>query len=103
MRTSLTLLLCLILAGSSAAAEKLRVLIVDGINNHDWPAATAWMQELLTASGKFEVDVSTTPPRGAPPEAWATWRPEFGRYAVVISNFNGGHLPDGVRWPHEVE
>ena len=82
----------------------LSVLIVDGVNNHDWEAGTRGIQAVLAASpGRFRVDVSTTPPREAPPEAWKSWRPDFKRYAVVIVNFNGGHKVDGLRWPTEVE
>jgi hypothetical protein len=89
--------------GLFGADARPRVLIIDGINNHDWQTATTWMREFLMASEKFEVDVSTTPPREAPAEAWAHWRPDFARYAVVVSNFNGNHKPDGVRWPRDVE
>ena len=88
-----------------AAAEpaKIRVLIVDGQNNHDWPPTTAWLKKFLVASGRCTVDVSTTPPKEAPAAAWDAWRPRFSDYAVVLSNFNGGHQPDATRWPHEVE
>jgi type 1 glutamine amidotransferase len=49
------------------------------------------------------VDVSTTPPAGAPSEAWDAWNPNFSRYQVVVNNFNGGHLDTGIRWPARVE
>jgi type 1 glutamine amidotransferase len=97
----------LLLAGALPAARgedrKLPVLIVDGINNHDWEAGTKALSGILTASGRFRVDVSTTPARQAPKEAWDGWRPPFSRYRVVVVNFNGGHLEDGIRWPGEVE
>jgi uncharacterized protein len=100
-----------LLAASSPAAHSqrsptrvlIRVLIVDGINNHDWNTATHAMTAILTATGQFSVDVSTTPPRGAPPEAWNSWRPEFSHYDVVINNFNGGHQADGIEWPLGVQ
>ena len=39
------------------------VLIVDGMNNHDWPRATRILKEILDDSGRFaRVDVSTSPP-----------------------------------------
>lgn len=43
------------------APEKLTVLIVDGQNNHNWKATTPVMDKLLQDSGRFDVDVSTTP------------------------------------------
>jgi type 1 glutamine amidotransferase len=89
--------------GSVWAAPPIRVLIVDGINNHDWQAGTRLMRDILEKQGGFTVDVSTSPAANAAPEAWDAWRPKFSRYQVVINNFNGGHLDNGVRWPAEVE
>lgn len=86
-----------------AAEKKFRVLIVDGQNNHDWKTATAWLQQFLTGSGLCTVATSTTPPKGAPAEAWAAWQPHFANYDVVVSNFNGGHQPDATRWPAVIE
>lgn len=82
---------------------KIRVLIVDGINNHDWKTATAAIREILLQTNLFSVDVSTTPPRGASPDAWATWHPDFSAYDVVVNNFNGGEKEDGIQWPSTVE
>ena len=100
----LGLFLCaMALVAKGQAAPPIRVLIVDGINNHDWQAGTRLMRAILLREGRFSVEVSTTPAANAPPEAWNSWRPEFSRYDVVINNFNGGHLENGVRWPAEVE
>jgi type 1 glutamine amidotransferase len=94
-------------ASASAAAPKpapkLRVLIVDGINNHDWKTATHGITEILTRAGLFTIDVSTTPPREAPASAWDTWRPAFSHYDVVVNNFNGGDSLKGIQWPAPVE
>ncbi len=96
--------LVLSLAFSLAAlAQPLDVLIVDGVNNHDWQGATRGIRAILDATGRFRVDVSTSPARDAAPEAWAAWRPDFARYRAVVVNFNGGHLDSGLRWPPEVE
>lgn len=52
------------------AAEKLKALIVDGQNNHDWKGTTPVMKWILEESGRFTVDVSTTPPSAPrPPQA----------------------------------
>ena len=88
---------------ADARSAPLRVLIVDGVNNHDWPATTPVLKSLLEDSGRFRVDVSTSPPRGAPEADWTGWRPRFARYDVVLSNFNGGdHGLDVVQWPAAV-
>jgi type 1 glutamine amidotransferase len=101
IRLIVPLLLALALPGS--AAPKIRVLIVDGINNHDWQTATKSVRQFLSATGKFTVDVSTSPPTNGSKEDWGQWRPAFAQYKAVIINFNGGHTPTGIRWPAPVE
>ncbi|MEO7186925.1 MAG: ThuA domain-containing protein [Sphingomicrobium sp.] len=98
------LVLCGLLAGPARSAPpvKLRVLIVDGVNNHDWPTTTATLTDLLRNSKRFEVTVSTSPPRDAPAEAWARWRPRFAGHDVVLSNFNGGDQANAIMWPDGV-
>ncbi|MCB1019887.1 MAG: ThuA domain-containing protein [Bryobacterales bacterium] len=86
-----------------SAAEPIHVLVVDGANNHDWRALTEAVQAILRANGDFVIDVATSPAPSASADAWAEWRPRFGDYDVVVNEFNGGHLPDGLRWPREVE
>ena len=46
--------------------KKISVLIVDGMNNHDWARNTRILKEILEESGRFTVDVSTSPPGDAP-------------------------------------
>ncbi len=82
---------------------KLDVLIVDGVNNHDWPTATRELKSILLETGRFQIEASTSPPRDAPAEAWSKWRPRFRDYNAVLLNWNGGHKEDGLRWPAEVE
>jgi type 1 glutamine amidotransferase len=98
------MILCGLLAGAAPAAPapKLRVLIVDGVNNHDWRPTTAAIAELLRASGRFTVEVATSPPRDAPADQWAKWRPRFDDHDVVLSNFNGGDGEGALQWPAEV-
>ncbi len=79
------------------------VLIVDGVNNHDWQRLTLALKEILNGSGLFRVDVATSPPREAPASEWNKWRPEFKRYRAVVMNFNGGHGADALHWPRELE
>jgi hypothetical protein len=51
------------LAAESARAEqpKIRVVIIDGQNNHDWKATTPLMKKVLEDCGRFSVAVSTAP------------------------------------------
>lgn len=98
--TLLVLLLVLSLAlwtAFGASSPKLKILIVDGQNNHKWDITTPVLKDALESSGAFEVTVSTTPPKGATPEAWAGWKPDFEGYAAVVSNYNGEPWPEAVR------
>jgi type 1 glutamine amidotransferase len=92
-----------VLASACFGQAKIPVLIVDGVNNHDWQTATRELKSILGATGRFQIDVSTSPAREAPPEGWAKWRPRFAAYRAVLLNWNGGHLANGLRWPPEVE
>ncbi|NLX99578.1 MAG: ThuA domain-containing protein [Rhodopirellula sp.] len=91
------------LHADAAPLPKRSLLIVDGMNNHDWPRATGILREILEGSGRFTVEVSSSPPADAPKSKWDQWRPDFAKYDVVLSNFNGGHKPDGLHWPRAVE
>ena len=88
-----------------AAAHNLaliKILVVDGMNNHTWRIATAAIREILEGSSLFIVDVSTTPPGDAPASAWDSWRPDFFRYDTVIVNFNSGQDANAMLWPEPV-
>ena len=54
--------------------ERLRLLIVDGQNNHDWQATTPVLKGFLEQSGRFTVDVATSPPAKAPASDWDSFR-----------------------------
>ena len=86
-----------LLSCNAHAADKLRLLIVDGQNNHNWKATTPILQEFLTRSGRFEVSVTTSPPSKSPAEAWNDFRPKFADFQVVLSNYNGELWPEPVQ------
>jgi len=70
--------------------EALRVLILDGQNNHDWRKTTEATRATLLACGRFEVDVATSPADKGAAQEWAAWAPAFDEYDVVFSNYNDG-------------
>lgn len=78
LRTALAVLGVLIVAGAfpARAEDKLKLLIIDGQNNHDWKATTPVLKWVLETSGRFTVEVSTTPPSAprqpTPPKGEAT-------------------------------
>ncbi len=81
----------------AVAADKLDVLIIDGQNNHNWEDTTPYLKHVLEETGRFRVYVDSTPPKGAPPDAWVGFRPQFADYDVVLSNYNGETWPEDVR------
>lgn len=86
-----------LISSNAQTAEKLKLLIVDGQNNHNWKATTPILQEFLSQTGRFEVSVATTPPNKSPAEAWDRFRPNFGDFQVVLSNYNGELWPEPVQ------
>jgi type 1 glutamine amidotransferase len=89
-------LLCIVLvsAAAPAAEPELKALIVDGQNNHRvWPTTTKMMKRYLEETGLFAVDVATTAPSGADPD----FKPDFSKYDVVVSNYNGAPWPKATQ------
>ncbi|MGE0609157.1 MAG: ThuA domain-containing protein [Pirellulales bacterium] len=80
------LMLATSLASTAFSADKLKALIVDGQNNHNWPATTPLLKLALEECGKFEVEVATSPASG---QDQADFAPKFSDYDVVVSNYNG--------------
>jgi type 1 glutamine amidotransferase len=78
-------------------AKPLRILLVDGQNNHNWKATSPVILSALSKSGRFNVEVSTAPPKGSPKEDWVGWNPKFSEYAAVVSNYNGEIWPEPVQ------
>jgi type 1 glutamine amidotransferase len=76
------------------AAEPMKALIVEGQNNHGvWPKTTKMMKRYLEETKLFQVDVATTAKKGMDPN----FKPNFSKYSVVVSNYNG------AAWPKETQ
>lgn len=103
-----------------AAGAKIKVLIVDGQNNHTvWPKSTIMMKQYLEETGKFKVDIDRSyftwkaereaeflPMAGVgetknlkEPKTDPAFAPDFDKYDVVISNF-GWKAAD---WPETTQ
>ena len=72
--------------GFASAQDKIKALILDGQNNHKWMVTTPILKKLLEDSGKFSVEVATSPDKTGD---ISKYRPKFANYQVVISNYNG--------------
>ena len=95
-------------AQTSANAPKIKALIVDGQNNHNWRATTPVLKTILEQSGRFTVDVATTPTKKdkeADAETYkknlAAFKPNFTQYDVVIGNYNSNETRDD--WAEETK
>lgn len=105
---------------SISAQGKIKVLIIDGQNNHlVWPKSTIMMKQYLEETGLFKVDIDRTyytwrafreeeflPLAGVGPtkdlenpKTDPNFLPKFKKYDVVISNF-GNNVAD---WPDETQ
>jgi type 1 glutamine amidotransferase len=68
-----------------------KVLIIDGQNNHSNMAeGTQMMKGYLEQTGMFTVEIATTPKKG---EDMSKFKPDFSKFDVVLSNYNGGSWP----------
>src|SRR5262249_36382335 len=68
--------------------KKLRVLLIDGQNNHDWRSTSPWLKRVLEESGRFRVDVSSNLKPGDRPgriENTVPFPPDLAKYDVVTS------------------
>src|SRR4051812_29183076 len=88
------LLALLTLTALAATAAPIKVLLVDGQNNHDWKHTSPELKAILEEGGLCTVDVSTTPPAKGD---FSTWKPNFSAYQVVVSNYNGELWPEPIR------
>lgn len=94
--------LLIALSAAHAGDKKIRVVIIDGQNNHQWPLTTPIMKKALEGSGKFTVEVSTSPKRNQEKLIPADWKsgpfpPDLSKFDVVLSNYNGAD------WPKELK
>ncbi len=119
-QTFLIAILLLLYGTVSGQDDKLKVLIIDGQNNHFmWPKTTVMMKQYLEDTGLFTVDVSRTafiwngrdlperfPIKGLPkvvatekPMPDPNFKPKFSDYDVVVSNFgwNAAPFPDETK------
>jgi len=69
-----------------STTEKIKVLLVDGQNNHAWQQTTPLIKQTLEGCGLFTVEIATSPASG---QDLSTFVPTFSDYKVVVLNYNG--------------
>jgi uncharacterized protein len=67
------------------AEDKMKALILDGQNNHNWKTTTPVLKKILEDTGIFTVDVATAPSGND----LDNFKPKFSDYKVLVSNYNG--------------
>ena len=113
-----------------AQAPKIKVLIVDGQNNHAWARTTPYLRAIYEEAGIFTVDVSTAPPakptrpqgprNNATPQQLAKYQEDLKAYTNAVASYTNSaalwakwrpHFSDfdvivsnynGEDWPEEV-
>ncbi len=77
-------------AADEAKPVKISALILDGQNNHNWKVTTPILKAALESSGLFSVDVATE-------HKGETFAPDFSKYGVIVSNYNGAEWPEPTK------
>lgn len=120
MRKILFFVSLFLMLACNSEAKKIKVLIVDGQNNHQvWPKSTIMFKQYLEETGLFKVDIDRTvftwkgdrekdylPLAGVgetqdlkEPKTDPDFTPNFKKYDVVISNFGW----KAANWPEATQ
>ena len=98
MRPLLSLLLtALLLTGcSTVPSQPLKVLLVTGQSNkyHDWSKSSPLVKQYLEQTGRFTVEVATTPAMG---QDISGFRPDFSKYQAVVVVYEGDEWPTATK------
>lgn len=80
-------------------ADKIKVGIMTGQNNHAWFNDSPAMKSILDDAGLFETTLLISPDKKDPKKAekWKTFDPKFADYDVIILNYNGEMWPDRIK------
>jgi type 1 glutamine amidotransferase len=87
----------LMLVMTANAAAKIRVAILDGASGgayHNWRMTTPVLKTELEETGLFEVTVITVP---ASDGDFSNFKPELGRYQVIVMNYDAPDWPADLR------
>lgn len=79
---------------TASAQDKIKTVIIDGQNNHNWRETTPYLVKILEDAGIFDVDVATSPDRGGD---MTKFNVDFSKYDLVVMNYNGD------RWTPEMD
>ena len=81
---------CIVTSTLAEDLGKIKALIIDGQNNHNWKETTPVLKDIYEKSERFTVDVATTPEQG---QDMSGFKPDFAKYDVIVMNYNGDTWP----------
>ena len=64
--------------------DKIRVLILTGVNNHDWKRTAPFCKDLLEKTGRFDVEISDAP------STTLSSRTNLNQYQLFLLDYNTG-------------
>jgi hypothetical protein len=104
-RLAFTILWSLLAATSFAETNPIRVLLLDGQSAgpyHNWQLTTRVLKKELEDCGVFRVTVATSPQSGGD---FSDFKPEFGKYQVIVLNYDAPDWPADLRaqFEHYIE
>src|SRR5579863_1942776 len=82
---------------AGAAAGPIQVMLLDGASGgsyHNWRVTTPVLKAELEETGLFAVTVVTAP---ASDGDFSNFKPEFGKYQVIVSNYDAPEWPANLR------
>jgi type 1 glutamine amidotransferase len=100
-------LFTLLMSAVHAAPGKIKVLIVDGQNNHAWRETTPVLKKILDEAGIFSVEVSTAPaagpsaprlPKDATPAQKATHEENLAKHATALAAHHAAAPALWAKW-----
>lgn len=86
MKKFFILSICVLCALVSCAQKPIKTVIITGQNNHNWPVSHIALQQILSNSGMFEVDLAVSPPAGGDMNSFDV---DFSKYDLVVLDYNG--------------
>jgi type 1 glutamine amidotransferase len=92
---------CILFAIATGGQGRIRVMLLDGQNNHDWRSTTPVLKKVLDETGLFDTTIVTAPEIASP--EFAGFKPDFSRYRVVVMNYNNGIDGKAPEWGPELK
>ena len=97
----ITVVFAVLFALTASGQSRIRVMLLDGQNNHDWRSTTPVLKKVLDETGLFETTVVTAPEIASPD--FGHFKPDFSRYRVVVMNYNNGIDGKAPEWGAELK